>query len=421
MLQRRTCPYCGAISLLPEELLGDLNRCEKCFQVLDEAIVSSTNSTHATLTNQEGLVATAATEVATLTPGDVQTLSIEKSAKKSRTKQVLIISVLLFGFVFLWFLLTALGVKIHYEYQSDRMDKRSSSEMTQLDSALQQFMSTYQAQQSPPSQIKICRNYSSYLDPKTGQFLSTLDQDSVAYLQKTIGRNSPKFTAKWQSAQGIQWTPNMPTGGYEILEGHQCLVFFLGGLCTQDGSQFNCQGFSSDPSNPDVPPTMGSGIGPFYSFNPNRLAIPPGKTYFPAYHDPYGMRPTGNVQFYAYFSSYKHQNGYNRYRTDGSLTHPQGGVVASTAPIASDCASLGVWPYASAPAVSKTGAPQYVRPQDWQIVCAGLDGVFGPGTDLSGAAGIAPYYWNSATAAQIPAAGADDRANFATGKLQSWP
>lgn len=275
---------------------------------------------------------------------------------------------------------------------------RARHEMSQMDGAVQQFMTKYDINYVP-SQIKIARNYSSY------NLSNQLDRESVDYLMKTVGRNSPNFTKKWQSTGGIQWTPAMQTGDFEILEGHQCLVFFLGGLWTQTGSQFNCQGFSTDASNPDVPPAKGSGIGPFHDFNPNRLQIPAGKKFFPAYMDSYSPHPGGAVQYYAYFCSYKGKaNGYNRY----------GG---------SDCASLGLWPYASAPAQSASGTPQFVRPNDWQIICAGLDGKFGPGTNLSSpppaTAPASPYYWNKSTFGQlISTPGADDQANFAYGKLQ---
>jgi general secretion pathway protein G len=288
---------------------------------------------------------------------------------------------------------------------------RARHEMSQMDGAVQQFKTKYDVDYVP-SQIKIARNYASY------NLNVALDRDSVDYLTKTIGRNSPNFTKKWQSpgpTGGILWTPAMQVGDYEILEGHQCLVFFLGGLCTQSGGQFNPVGFSTDASNPDVPPAKGSGVGPFHDFNPNRLQVPPNKKFFPAYLDSYSPHPNGITQYYAYFSSYKKDNGYNRYRTDGSLTFPTSGP-ASTAPIMSDCVSLGLWPYASQPPGTQGGAPSYLRSKDWQIICAGQDGAFGPGTDPTSPT---PYYWNKNTFGQlISTPGADDQSNFAYGKMQ---
>lgn len=76
-------------------------------------------------------------------------------------------------------------------------------------------------------------------------------------------------------------------------------------------------------------------------------------------------------------------NGYNRYR-------------------GTDCPSLGVWPYA------ETIGPRsrFVNPAGFQIISAGKDCQFGPGTDGPS------HTWSPATAASIPAAGRDDLANF---------
>jgi prepilin-type N-terminal cleavage/methylation domain-containing protein len=292
-------------------------------------------------------------------------------------------------------------------------ETQSKVEIGQIDGAIQAFISKYDGAKYVPSRIKVCRNFQTY------NMNDPFDAESVRFIAKTIGRNSPQFLdlstnppgGKWASTNGIQWTPTMPVGGGEILEGHQCLVFFLGGLQVQNGNQVMCVGFSPDAGNPDVPPTPGQGIGPFYNFQPARLAIPPGKTYFCAYVDPYGVHPENNqVQYYAYFSSYHgNQNDYNHF-----ATNPQ--LLATSVPT-SDCTSLGVWPYASSATTGTSAKPQYVKPNSWQIICAGRDGKFGPGTDMSGTT-TTPYYWTPSTAASIPDPGKDDQANFGANKLQ---
>jgi hypothetical protein len=109
---------------------------------------------------------------------------------------------------------------------------------------------------------------------------------------------------------------------------------------------------------------------------------------------------------YAYFSTYNKENNYNAY-----------------APIYknSDCATLGVWPYAEG-VIQGTNPPiyRYLRPKAFQIVSAGADGQFGPGTDLSQPANQ-QYFWTSDRAVFIPNAGQDDQANFAPGKLSAGP
>jgi prepilin-type N-terminal cleavage/methylation domain-containing protein len=280
---------------------------------------------------------------------------------------------------------------------------KAKVEMSQMDGSLQQAITKYEVLYIP-SRLKVCRNYGQY-NPTAG----SLDEESIKFITQMVGRKSPQeFTTKWKSAAGIQWVTGMPTGanGVEILEGHQCLVFCLGGLQVNNGTQISCVGWNPDPNNPDVPPAPGQGIGPLYQFDTNRLAIPPGKKYFAAYQDAYGTRPNGQVQYYAFFSSYHgNANDYNHFG-------------ASTTPPKSDCDSLGVWPYASSPTTGSSAKPQYVNPSSWQIVCAGADGKFGTGTNLSGAAGVTPYFWTKNTAAQIGNDGKDDQANFAPGKLQ---
>src|SRR5262249_46262742 len=114
---------------------------------------------------------------------------------------------------------------------------------------------------------------------------------------------------------------------------------------------------------------------------------------------------------YAYFSSYKQMNGYNRY-------YPAFGN--------SDCASLfpgGVWPYAEAG--SGTTNPRYLNPNSYQIISAGADGVFAHGSPVTNyvpATGIwvfdADSMWTAGSAsayANAPAHkpyAADDMANF---------
>jgi prepilin-type N-terminal cleavage/methylation domain-containing protein len=278
---------------------------------------------------------------------------------------------------------------------------QAKNEMTQMDGAVQQFMTKYDVKYVP-SQIKLARVYSNQTYPQVG-VAGSLDDESVRFITQTIGRSGEQaFVTKWKSANGIEWVPGMPADptGVEILEGHQCLVFFLGGLQTNNNGIISCNGFSPDATNPNVPPAPGQGIGPFFQFESKRLSIPPGKRYFAAYEDPHGKK-----KYYAFFSSFHgNSNDYNHYKTPAGL------------PI-SDCASLNnMWPYATS-ARTANSPLQYVNKDSWQIICAGADGQFGPGTDLTAAA-ASQFYWNKNTAGSISAAGRDDQANFARGKLQ---
>ena len=189
--------------------------------------------------------------------------------------------------------------------------------------------------------------------PLSNPQLDALKIESVSYLQRVFGRHLAFRHANNQPIMDFNGDGAGNTN--VVLEGHQCLVFFLGGM---DGTL----GFSSNPQNPtDRSPASSAAPrkGPFFEFDPSRLIRVSNSVPFASYKDNYG----GNV--YAYFSSYTAQNNYNRY-----------GV--------SDCASLSVEPYYDVGAIDTTKSPavvvpqRYLKPNDYQIICAGPDGKFGP-------------------------------------------
>jgi prepilin-type N-terminal cleavage/methylation domain-containing protein len=153
------------------------------------------------------------------------------------------------------------------------------------------------------------------------------------------------------------------------LQGHQCLVFFLQGPTGN--------GFSTNPANPTA--LGGSRVGPFFNFDSGRLT----STTFGAYVDPYQKNTP-----YAYFSSGRSTNGYS----------------------ANDCAALKVAPYFQA----GTSPAQYYNASSFQIISAGRDGVFGPGTTP-----VAPGTpWSPVNAPNyVGTVGMDDYSNFYESQL----
>jgi hypothetical protein len=104
------------------------------------------------------------------------------------------------------------------------------------------------------------------------------------------------------------------------------------------------------------------------------------------YNDPYGVP-------YAFFSAYKRENGYNRYRD--AMNNPS-----------TDCPSLGVWPYL------KTGSPlTFWNERSFQIISAGPNKTFGPGNPYDPVKGYQPPLWGPSSPAVGP--GEDDMTNFA--------
>ncbi len=237
-------------------------------------------------------------------------------------------------------------------------------------------------------------------DPTFTGRKSDLDFESVTYLTNMFKGSGQKFRTNWLTV-GINWQTSWSAatkapGPGEMLEGDQCLVFFLGGIQTTDlttGSN-GCIGFSTNNANPDQ---LTGDHKSFYEFKSNRLYIRRGS--FFSYEDGYGKR-----QPYAYFTASAKDNAYNRYDLKNNYAGSTKGV-----PMTSDCQSLGVWPYAES-----ATPPRFLKPKTFQIICAGADGLFGPGTDATSAS---PYFFTTATFSTIPQAGKDDQANFAANVL----
>jgi prepilin-type N-terminal cleavage/methylation domain-containing protein len=204
-----------------------------------------------------------------------------------------------------------------------------------------------------------------------------------------------------------------------LLEGQQCLVFYLGGMTVPSPSP-GCLGFSTNPLNPTL--AGGERIGPFYEFKSSRLQPmatqmfsgtalptttppPPAATFF-VYLDTY-LDPTNpQAKPFAYFSSTAAENNYNPYSTVNNAK--PSGMDYST-----DCPSLGLFPYvAGMDLTTKPWTLRFVNPKTYQIISAGADAKFGAG-------------WNPLTGAQSwdPTAGAqdldtrDNQANFSKSTL----
>jgi hypothetical protein len=303
---------------------------------------------------------------------------------------------------------------------------RNRMELGQLEAAVATFTQHFRLGKKGyiPSRLALCESYADYQHTLAGQ--DQLWADSLQYLQRLFPRlwrepYSQQVVIKWSGQPGT--TPNPPV----VLEGDQCLIFFLGGIPSLQGGSNSCLGFSRLASNPAAP--GGDRIGPFYDFESSRLqALHADGTFF-SYLDVYRQRP------YLYFSSYGQHNGYNKYRdtyegghgflsdcftteADPSLTVP------NTNPFFRVQAN-GTYPYAirfqRQPGSVSAAQFTYVNPDTFQIISAGVDGKFGRGTDINQAEGS--VFWNptsgqcstdnATTTSQIPPDYQDDQSNFA--------
>jgi general secretion pathway protein G len=307
-------------------------------------------------------------------------------------------------------LLPAISRSITYANQV-----RARQEINQLENAIQSFEATFKVDYIP-STIKLCALQSSY-------GATQLDIDSQSYLLKLFPKlsnsGSPwKGTALTGGVAYVRWTMDSTAAwsstSSAVLEGHQCLVFFLGGIQTSTGSspnlQYGCLGFSTDPLDPsDFYSTNATAMPRSFDFEPKRLvqwssvsglSATTYNSHFLSYTDPISNNTSTTSSFakgaqpYAYFSAYKTPNGYNRTSLSGyNATY--------------DNPTLGITngPYY----FFGTSSPvQYVKPDTFQVICSGFDGIFGAG---------GPW---AANGSQTNSGNvSDDLANFASGQLKA--
>jgi hypothetical protein len=269
---------------------------------------------------------------------------------------------------------------------SEKQRALPAAEISWLGGAMHHFTTTMGPKYFP-SKIKLCENFNSYGN-------TPLDLDSIAYLTSLYPRirdPHPETGAVVWEHPGIAWSGTAVVADNPkifVLEGDQCLVFFLGGIPASPTAP-GCLGWSTDPRDPAKLAQTTARKGPFFEFPCGRLKDRTGQG-FHSFLDPYNKG-----LYYAYFSNYGTRNGYN----DGTK------YVAVGQPPMSDCAGVSgntLFPYYQAAG----NPPTYWNPTTCQIICAGADGAFGPG-------GL----WTPAIAGNIAANGKDDQANSHGGNL----
>jgi prepilin-type N-terminal cleavage/methylation domain-containing protein len=225
-------------------------------------------------------------------------------------------------------------------------------------------------------------------------------------------------------AGGTSWYDFNGNGTFDqapyILQGNECLVFFLGGIPlpsllppdfvspTPPDAAFGMIGFGKNPQNPFTngivldsrnttpgPNSMYSASRnqPLFEFNAGRLYLDPTNLSnngftpgIPAYYDSFGNTapppPGGTPQtlnFYAYFSAYG-----NGLYDPNDVNFPFELDETASGPIGLDFAN-GVVSGSPNPYTSTltngtpTGVVTYVKPQTYQITSPGLDGLYGVG------------------------------------------
>lgn len=239
-------------------------------------------------------------------------------------------------------------------------------EISQLSIAVQNFKNKYGVY--PPSRIAL------------GASPAAMDA-SVPGSSAMLIRIWPRID--WSGASGVIDWRGQNIAGQFILEGDQCLVFFLQGIPNRANG---VKGFATDPKNPTKwNATVNDVSPPLFDFTAARL-FKRGGSQFYSYYDVFGntVTPFPASKPYLYFSSGKTYNGY------------------------SAAALLGVTPYI-------TSGTTYANPNSFQIISAGANGPtlgFGPGGTN----------WTPNTGSYAKGgAGFDDLSNFCPNKLGVGP
>jgi prepilin-type N-terminal cleavage/methylation domain-containing protein len=344
-------------------------------------------------------------------------------------------------------------------------DGRVTADINNLASALTEFKGRYG--DYPPSRIMLSEvgayptSDTSTLaaffgnNVKFGQpdiRVNVLAERSVRYLRKFFPRALPPAPGAnppfWHDFNGNGEIDTAPI----YLEGHECLVFFLGGIPVNTGGTITMSGFGRDPQRPftttllasvlgnPIPPTMRSDsrITPSsFQFVSNRLIDEDGDG-IPGYIDPLGTgQPgVGNMHFYAYFVAYANNqydpNDVNlpEFEPDGGLFAANGvgmrrfrvnpgilpGDYSSNDPFA--LASPAPNPYAAGPAMPANGLASFMNPNGFQIISAGSDGYYGPGGSFdAGNTGGDKLPLDADTTPDLRARERDNLTNFSSGRL----
>jgi len=283
-----------------------------------------------------------------------------------------------------------------------------SAEISQIATAVENFRSKYG--DYPPSRVYLAEN-GDYTSPAQTAIAPgdityyQLAQRSLIALRKffprvafstTTGPVFPLNSPVWYDFNG-----NGVMDGPYILQGHECLAFFLGGIPLGDPQTqtFGMTGFGKDPTNPFYNSIFGNNMysgnrqPPIFEFNGSRLFLDPNNLTnngaspgIPGYYDSLGNSPPGTgtttLNFYAYFSGY----GSGTYdandvnflaEADGSNISPIGlqfqhAGVLYTSPAPN--------PYTTTTSVApNTGTVSFQKAQSFQIISAGVDGLYGVG------------------------------------------
>lgn len=167
-----------------------------------------------------------------------------------------------------------------------------------LTTAINAFKAEYGME--PPSSFKIFESPAGWTGMAATDALGNNSRIIIRQLWPNYDFSSP-----------VEANGNTTAGETLVLNGSECLAFFLGGLYRQDSGKFSPTGFSSNPANPFA--AGGTRKGPFFGELPTTRFVDKDSDGVPELLDtlPNQQNP------YLYFSSYGGR-GYQPYGYDGA-------------------------------------------------------------------------------------------------------
>jgi prepilin-type N-terminal cleavage/methylation domain-containing protein len=354
----------------------------------------------------------------------------------------------------------------------------AQAEINNLAQALASFKSTYG--DYPPSRVYLAEN--GYFPTGNTTLLAPGDISVGALAQRSLialRKFFPKvvFSTSSQPPQiganfWYDFNGNGKMDGPYILQGHECLVFFLGGIPLQDPAtgSFGMTGFGKDPVNPFTnglvsdpnyhgnanPMYSGNRQPPAYEFNAGRLFLDPNNLTnnngtaspgIPGYYDSLGNSPPGvastTLNFFVYFSSY----GSGVYDANDVNLPFESDALGGPPPIYLQFQHAGQLysspspnPYTTTLTANNptgalsTGSVTFQKAQTFQLFSPGVDGLYGvggqfipPSSSSSTASNPLPFDVNNTWAGaigtptgdhSIRSREKDNLTNFQSGTLQ---
>ena len=223
-----------------------------------------------------------------------------------------------------------------------------------------------------------------------------LAQRSITALRKFWPRVSMTFGANASISPTFYYDfngngqPDADTLGRGfLLQGHECLVFFLGGIPVRDatGNVTGMGGFGKLPTNPFQNSVVTSNrTAPMFEFNSGRLLVVSSHG-IPGYVDTFNGA-SSNPSFYAYFST-NLGNGYDPNDCNGNEQDGNGTQIAlqfiTGFPVYSGGTASHLTlspapnPYTSSAPAGTVQTVSFQNSQSFQIISPGADGSYGVG------------------------------------------